>query len=122
VGIKFSDLSGKDKPAKLELSDGNVISFRFKYGLITPKLLHDLAALDRLETGNLASAEEALTAVSGHLAQLVTKWDVLDADGKTMFPLEAARLAADIPLVVQYQLIQRCLQEMQPGEAIAPES
>jgi len=122
--IKFSDLARDTKAATLDVGGGDTIAFRFRHGLITPRLMHDFLALDvsRLEQATVDEQEAAMMAISAHLARLVTEWDVLDSDG-SMFPLDAARLAADIPLLVQVRMLQTCLagmSEASAGEAAAP--
>lgn len=120
--LRFTDLARDTKSATLELGGGESICFRFRHGLITPRLMHDFLALDasRLEHATVDEQEASMMAISGHLARLLTEWDVLDSDG-SMFPLTADRLAADIPLLVQVRLLQTCLAEMSStGEAAAP--
>ena len=121
--LRFSDLARDTKAAVLDLGHGDEIRFRFRHGLITPRLMHDFLALDEshIKRATVDEQEASMMAVSAHLARLLTEWDVLDADGVSMFPLTAERLAADIPLLVQVQLLRCCLAEMAPGEARAAE-
>lgn len=119
--MKFSDLARSTKTGLLDLGDGDVIRFEFRQGLVTPRFMHDLYALDPEQFTPATSTEQdaAIMAVSSHVARLVAEWDLLDEDG-SMFPLEAERLARDIPFVVQFRLLQRCLAEIAQGEASAP--
>jgi hypothetical protein len=121
--LRFSDLARGTKAAVLDLGDGDVIRFRFRHGLITPRLMHDFLALDEshIQRATADEQEATMMAISAHLARLMTEWDVLDADGTSMFPLDADRLASDIPLLVQVRLLRTCLAEMAPGEAPAAE-
>src|SRR5260221_6813873 len=123
--MKFSDLAKATKPATISVGDeGDTISFRFRHGLITPRFVQDLLALDesRLKGATAGEAAAAVQAVSSQVAHVVSEWDVTEADGKTMFPLDPARLAADIPISVQVQMLFTILAEMRPGEVNAPGS
>jgi hypothetical protein len=123
--IKFSDLAKATKSATIEVGEeGDTITFRFRHGLITPRFVQDLLALDegRLKGATAGEAAAAVQAVSEQLAHVVAEWDVTEADGATMFPLDPARLAAEIPLDVQVQMLFTILSEMRPGEVTAPGS
>jgi hypothetical protein len=121
--MKFSDLAKATKRSKVSVGDDE-ISFAFRHGLITPRFIQDLLALDesRLKNATPAEADAALASVSEQMARIVAEWDVTEEDGVTMFPLVADRLAAEIPLSVQVAILFTCMAEMQPGEATAPGS
>lgn len=119
--MRFTDLARDTMAATLDVS-GAVIHFRFRPGLITPRFMHDFLQLDesRMKGATAAEQQETLFAVSEQVARIVAEWDLTEVDDVTMFPLTVERLAADIPLFVQIQMLQTCLAEMQPGEASAP--
>lgn len=119
--IKFSDLAKATKAATFDLPDGaGTICFRFRHGLITPRMIQQVVEWSDLSGASAAETAAALMSISQNVARLVTEWDVMEDDGVTMFPLDAARLAADIPLTVQSGLMYACFAEMQMGEASAP--
>lgn len=122
--IKFSDLAKATKSATLDVGDGDTISFRFRHGLVTARLLHDLLSLDEayMQAASPAQVDESIMGICEQVARLVAEWDLLDADGVSMFPLDAQRLAADIPISLQARILRVCMAEMTTqGEASAPE-
>lgn len=113
MGFSYKDLAKKTKKAHLDLDDGDRINFAFRHQLITPRLVADLSALDGMREDSPAEVSAKLLGVSEHVARLLTEWDVTEADGTTMFPLVADRLAEDIPLEIQMRLLMACVNEMQ---------
>lgn len=121
--FKFTDLAKKTKSATLDLGDGDVIQFEFRPALITPQFIHALSALDasRMQTATADQADATIQSVSDQVARIVASWDVQEDDGSP-FPLDPARLKADIPIQAQVAILMACMQAMQPGEATAPQS
>jgi len=75
----------------------------------------DLQALER----QLAQFDDSLQSsavVNGLLARFLVKWDVLDDDGVTMFPLTPERLS-ELPFPFRQQCVQALYGEGRMGEA-----
>lgn len=119
--FKYRDFGKKTKSATLDLGEGDSINFEFRTGVMTPQFLADFQSLS-----DAALVTPAVTlALSRHLASLLTEWDMLDDDDASMFPLDPARLAADIPASVQVAIIFQAIEEMraaQTGEAAAAQA
>lgn len=129
MGFKYKDLAKKTKRISVDLGDGDVLQVEFRHHLITPALAADFATLgaaegkkvDSLPSAERAAIVAAIRAASDHLAELVTWWD-LDADDDSMFPLNAAVMAAKLPIDFQMRVLGACLHESRAGEASAPEA
>lgn len=121
--MRFSDLARKTRAVTLDLGDGDTITGHYRHGLITPRLVHDILALD---TGRMRSAPPdetaaALDAVAGHVARLIADWDLREDDDRAPYPLTVDRLR-DLPLPVLIALIMACVEDMNAGEKAAPET
>lgn len=113
--MKLSDLIAKTKSVSLNYG-GESLTLQVRTEIITPKLVADLASLDDASV----SAAARLQSAAELLVKLVASWDLYDADGVTMFPLDVARLESEVPLALQQQCLLSAVQSLQPGEAPAP--
>jgi len=111
--MKLAAITQKTTKTSMPFDD-DVLNYEFKHALITPALVADIQRLIEASV----SAENIL-AISTHIVSLVTTWDLIDEDG-AMFPLDAKRIAHEVPLVFQATLITDMISKMRQGEANAP--
>lgn len=116
--LRLADLAAKTKDARIEW-EGETVTLDVRYQLITPRFLSSIEQLQAMQadTGQVGAA---LVELCARLALLIASWDVYDLDGITMYPLDAERMAAELPAPFLYAVLAGALGVMQPGEASAP--
>lgn len=119
--LRLADLAAKTKDATIDF-DGESVTLTVRYQLITPRFLAQLEQLQALQGDGGGHTGDVLTALCGQLCQIIERWDVFDEDGATMFPLDAARMAAELPVPFLYAVLGGAMGVMKPGEASAPEA
>lgn len=114
--MKLSQLIAKTARATFTYA-GEPVALEVRAQLITPDLLtHVNLIADR--TADTAVRAQALAV---EVSRLVASWDLLGDDGEP-FPLEAARLAAEIPVAFLSQVLTEAVGAIDTaGEARAPE-
>ena|SRR2546421_4066723 len=92
------------------------VNLKYYPGRITERTI---ALANQFKVGN--DLDEVITgfhAFNAELVRLIKSWDVLENDGKTMFPLDVRRLE-ELSIEFRGQLLVAIMEDIRP-EALAP--
>ncbi len=94
----------------------NEVNIVYRPGLVTEKIIAQMLALANMDEDSILTQMQAF---NKSLARLISRWDVLEADG-SMYPLEPDKLA-DLSFMFRARVIQAILGDIRP-EALTPQT
>lgn len=105
----FKQLIGNSVKIKIEFAEEE-IQIEFHPGRVTEKTLKIFYAVENIKEESMF---EDIESFNRELARILKWWDVTEDDGKTMYPLDAKRLA-ELPLMFRGAVASAILRNFSP--------
>lgn len=114
--ITFKQIASNTASVTLHVGEDTVTVVYYP-GRVTEKTIKTMMSFANLEQSQL---EEGFSTFNKVFANLIKRWDVLEDDGVTMFPLDPERLE-ELPLFFRVEVLNAIMEDLRP-ELIAPQT